>query len=702
MKHSLSVAIAIFIFTFAVQAENRTEFPTPEVTPEMFKETVCSFDTSAKAVYLHHCGSFITKGLDVGASNFFTYKGRIRFFDDKEAQKFKNITLMIDPEEEKIKNVNVVCYNLENGKVVSKKVSKRNFKRTKFRNGKRKSLEFSIPVEGLKQGSILDIEYLKTSKYMDVRTYYESGGKGHPVLSVEGRSELKYEPGLTERYVIEPWNYQMEYPVLHSEYIYEYSKLYELLRITKGYFTFKKDEMFEGESFGFVEPHPGSNLYFTSVDSLPAYKDRHTQSENDARANVYFEFRGFDYFNNSRGNIYEYHQLFVPWASQIQNYYNSQSRTSFYREAQGYAKLNLKKMNLEAIANDNDKINAIYTHIVDNFTGYLTGDRIPDLSLKKMKKFKKGNYVSMSLLGLAFFREAGYEAEMCFVKPRSEGALIEQIDEFYELSVPILRVKLNGQEKYIEFSSKYKSWNVPDYDYLTDMALVFDETAPEFVKAANVIPSRSDMQFRVNLNPESSNQVNIKKTGTGYVGVDMNSEYEAVSSDSKKVCSPEDSIKNIIGERLDLKLIGKLTCSDMLKREIQPKYSFTAEYKMGNNLSFPPFNGIVQNAMKQFDESGRTAPIQFDYPMVDNYELDLTIPASYKFTNVPESTTIFLDELGMAFQYKVIKEEDTKLKITASISYGFREYDASDYPEIKRFHEQIKQKLNEEIKLENI
>jgi hypothetical protein len=105
----------------------------------------------------------------------------------------------------------------------------------------------------------------------------------------------------------------------------------------------------------------------------------------------------------------------------------------------------------------------------------------------------------------------------------------------------------------------------------------------------------------------------------------------------------------------------------------------------------------------EFDQSPfklaeRNYPVEFPYPMHDEFILKLTLPDAYEVEELPQSVTAVLGNKGGKFEYSATKSDNT---ILLSVKIDIRQliFEVKDYGLVKAFFNQIAAKQAEQIVL---
>ena len=203
MKFNLIIYSLLLIIPSATYAQGNNKIKFGDITEKDFAPKIYSLDSNASAVVIADIGSSKIEGNSKGwFSLVFKHYKRIHILN-KNGYDAANISLSFytnGSAEEELERLKAVTYNLENGKVVETKLDA---KASVFKDKVSKNWlvkKFTFP--NVKEGSIIEFEYTKTSDFLQN---------------------------------LEPWEFQGEYPRLWSEYNLALPDFFGYVFLTQGY-----------------------------------------------------------------------------------------------------------------------------------------------------------------------------------------------------------------------------------------------------------------------------------------------------------------------------------------------------------------------------------------------------------------------------------------------------------------------------------
>ena len=97
----------------------------------------------------------------------------------------------------------------------------------------------------------------------------------------------------------------------------------------------------------------------------------------------------------------------------------------------------------------------------------------------------------------------------------------------------------------------------------------------------------------------------------------------------------------------------------------------------------------------------RSFPIEFEYPIRDQYILNLTLPEGYVVEEKPTSVVFNLLKTGGSLKY-VSAVNGNILQLSVKIDINQLVYQPEDYASVKEFFNQVSNKLAEQIVLKKL
>lgn len=668
MRYVLTVILAGILSAGIAFSADYTPFEPPEVTPEMFEGDKFEDDPEAKAFYFYRTATSMLEHKYSNIHKVFSYKSRIRILDEELLENYEDISLSFITARgynEEYQDISVKIHNLKGSKVKTTEIKEKNFEETSTeipdndQGAKRNTI--TIPLEDVQVGSIIDFEYTKIT------------------------------PGVHPN----SWRYQNQYPVLYSEYIYETLDIIDYARVEKGDQFIDVDEEYEGggvrDGQGALQP---TKIFFTSIPDLPAFNAFNSiDAVDDWITNISFVVKGANQ-NGYQSNLRSFDK-------QIADYFEDKEGTisNFMSDAEFDAPNIVMDLGLDNMYSAQEKISAIYRYILDNYECTGGAGPIPDKTWSELMNKKEGDRATINHMYMALLKETGYEVTPMCTYNRRSGELDKSLANPLSLPYFILYVQAEGMEYYLDASEKYLKWNELNYNLCDHQGLLFIEGTQEWKTPKASERSNSSIEIATILDFDADTmKANIKMSGTGYDAYRYRVQYEQLEELDSLHLFKEGFEEGVFEEGIE----GDLTFSGMDSRLGTAQMEFTAKYtieKDGKTYLVNPFLNVGDKLVRNFEAPTRYYPIQFPYLNTSKYEINITIPAGYKFEEIPADMEAQKDDGTIILSYKTKKKSDTELTVMVTTEYKQRTYPYKQYEEIKSVHDKLLETVNAPIRV---
>ncbi len=618
-----------------------------KVTVAELSENVYSADTSAAAAILFKTTHVTFRNNDGYWQMATETAMKIKIYK-KSAYELANFEVEYFPgSKEEVHYDDCATYNLVNGEVQKTKLkSDGEFieKSNRYMNIKK------ITLPKVKEGSILEIKYVKYSNNIT-------------------RPEICY----------------MQYPIPVKYALYKVNSPESLgYSITSGGFLQPetKEEKMNSTNGNYLEWRRSYAL-----SDIPAMKDESfVNNINNYRARIIYELSSI-----SDGRAVT--MLATDWESVAKKIYE---HDDFGRNLKmtGYFEADIDPL-IAGVTDRNEKIQKIFDFVQkrmnwNDYTGYSCEDGVKS-AYKKMT----GNVGEINLMLTAMLRYAGLSANPVLISTRSNG--IQYFPSRTAYNYVIAAVEIENDLILLDATSKYSRPNILPLRAVNWFGRI-------------IRPGGTSAE--VNLSPKLNSRQNVNilakidETGTvtGNVRTQL-TEYNAYVFRERLGHLAKESLI----ERMELHYPGleigelEVTAKDENTKPLTTTYSFSHSNLteiIGNKMYISPllFLGEKENPFKQ---EKREYPVDFDYPQIDKFAINFSIPAGYEIESLPEGKVIqMVDNLGQ-FKYNVTKANNQiQLLVQSEIN------DALVLPEnydmLKTYYKELIAKESEKIILRKI
>lgn len=614
MKHSL------LSFTILLVLVNISSIVYSQRSPEKFGQikksnfimTVCPIDSNAHAYYIFDYGNSYFQYADKtirsneaessrkGFQLFFKRHFRIKIAD-KQGLSWANIEIPLYHAKDKeiVTSIKARTYNLENGKVVKHKLSKKDIfteETSKHWNTKK----FAMP--GVREGSIIEIEYtIKSDYYFNLRSWY----------------------------------FQSSIPALQSEYHVKVPEYFTYNQTQKGYLPIQHDtdETQNAITITYYQSASGvkvneqkstntiefkENIFNYYAKNIPAFPlEEYLKTADNYLAKIEFELN-YTKFPNSKINSYTTNWDKINRNLLKNEQFGKQLSRSVYSDKEIDA---LKQANKDEYALLNAALNYAQKHFTWNKQNsiYVTN------SLHKAYKQGNGNCADINLNLVVLLRELGFKADPIVLSTQQHGFIHPAHPSISSFNYVIASVQLDQKNYLLDATDPNANINLLPIRCLNDKGRTVNETGGDWVNLMDYKPySRIDI---ISINLDDS----LKLKGTkrirlkDYALYQHNSKLQKFNSfDQYKKAFKKDH-KNFKIE--DMKISTKNTLKNTL--DISYKFKQTKEITQSSDLIY--FSPVLMPFISKnpFKLEERKYPIEYNYPLSSKQIYSLTIPEGY-------------------------------------------------------------------------
>lgn len=631
--------ILFVLFAFLSITANAQNFKIEKITENDFKELHYAKDTAATAVVLYNIGNSYFEPAGDKFQITTIVKTRIKILK-KEGFDYATIKTSLYREgnsREMVSVSNANTYNLVNGQVERTRLSS--------------SGEFSEKVEGN--------HYLHTFTMPNVK---------------EG-SIIEFTTKLTSPYFtfIPEWKFQYDIPVVYSEYSVRIPEFLFFYKYIKGAHNVVQSTI--------------SDEYFYRASDIPALKDEgYVNNVNNFRSSIIHTFSGYRDQQQSVKLVAGTWEDVVKSINDHDNFGKEIKKGGFLAETA----LAL----VEGKQNDEEKADAIFEYVKQNFTSNKNRGIYTTQSLRETFKTKTGAIADINLLTVSLMKNANIKAYPILLSTRSKGiAYMPSQDAFNSV---IIGVEYGMKTILYDASDKMSSKDILPIANLNWMGrLVRDNGTSKDVLIEPTIKSRYGITANIKLEKDGSINGTVRKN--------LNN-YEAyVFRASKHQVSQEKLIEEI-ESRFKIEIEDyQLNNRENISENLEESYSFTRESSfdvIGDKIYLPPMSFF---SMKEnpFKAESRTYPIDFIYPNDNSYTIYYTIPEGYTVDYVPKSKKVSTASNSVVLK-TIVNPTEKRIQIRVNLEYNKAFVEAHEYGEIKQVFEEMVKFCDEKIVLKKI
>ena len=622
--------------------------------------TVYENDTTAVAVVLYKTGNLLYTVSNNRFQTVFEFQKRIKVLKP-EGARFADVVIPFRVDDntnrEVISNIDAYAHNLENGRVVRTRMSRRYVFDEELSSNIR-LLRFSIP--NVRAGTVIEYRYRITSPFV---------------------------------YNIPDWNMQREIPVLNSRWEVLIPE-YFLFRIdaTRGHEQIQVEETTRRQNFT-IGSRAGQTQNVSSASRALTFTGRNLPAltsepnvwyVNDFATSVRFELTG-THFPGA---------VFSPFINSWNEIENTLRRSDF---GSNMRMTNPFQSEVRAIvaesSSEEETITKIYALVRErirwNGTYAFWGNRARDAVQHGI-----GDNAQINMVLLSMLRDANITAYPVLMSRRDRGRLpfsptLNRLNTFI-----VAAETSDGQIFYMDGSAVYGGLNVLPTVLLVDRAWAFDErrTGDKWVDLTNLVRNQHMHFLHVTID---ENGVMTGESQIRYIGQTAFSFKSRYSSQSNPL---EYLTNNARAQGITIKT-HSIEGLEPLSNVVNETFTFTKNAELVGDYMF--INPMIYShlANNPFVQSERRLPIEFTFPYSYTKTVVFTIPEGFVVDEMPESLNMTMENNAGRFIYSITQVNENTLQLNYRFELNQIIFPQSDYPMIQEFFGQVASKNREMVVL---
>ncbi|MBS1655785.1 MAG: DUF3857 domain-containing protein, partial [Bacteroidetes bacterium] len=442
------LAVTIFAAT-TIFAQEKSTAKFGKITPEDFKPTVYSIDSSANAVVLADIGSTeITGNTKGGFSLHYNHYKRVHILN-KNGYDIADVSIRLyanGSEEENLESLKAVTYNLEGGKVVETKLdTKKNvFKDKISKNWVVK--KFTFP--NIKEGSIIEFEYKIESDFL---------------------------------FNLQPWEFQGSYPRIWSEYNVSIPAFFRYVFITQGYHSYDINNRSDRrESFNIIESGgTGASEHYQFDANVTDYrwviKNVPVLKEENFTSTLDNHISKIEFQLSEQSEPLTYHRYMGSWMDLTKRLMEDEDFGESLQKDNNWIGDYIGSM--VKTGTNLEKAKRIYAYVRDKFTCTDHSSKYLSQSLKNVAKSNSGSDADINLLLVAMLRYANIDADPVILSTRSNGYSNRLYPLISQFNYVIVQAKIDSGTYYLDASLRNLGFGKLSSECYNGQARVINETA---------------------------------------------------------------------------------------------------------------------------------------------------------------------------------------------------------------------------------
>lgn len=599
----LIIAASILLVFVCVPVSGQTVKINPKfgnISKEELSMTSYAPDTSAAAVVLYRNTEIqiaMDNKLYFSKKTTITERYKILRESGKDCADYK---LFIDQKDDRITNIKVSTYNLENGKTVVSKLPKKLIFEEKYSEN---TNTVSFSAQDVKVGSVVEVQFTVTSpRYWDIGTIY-----------LQGR-----------------------YPVNTGNIVVDYTDYFNFNKMTRGFLPFKSNKTSQRN-----EPlvlTSGENLTVTfNTDTytawdIPAVKiEKYNYYPDQARLGVQYELRSI-----SIPDFMIYRDYTTTWQNVDKQFADEGFLKEFQKKLPFAAEVEAAAKEAE---NEEDAIRRVRKIVAGKVEWNGKTALFPNTD-KAVREGTGDNADFCGVMGSALNR-IGYKAEPVLIKSRTRGALAVFHIAYDTFDTVILKVTTpSGKVYYSDFAANYAYLDVlPDNLVIPEARLLDLSGNGSWVSLTDKVKNSSKQQAIATVSPDGVVSGQFRITETNQMAMETKRAFDD--------CKDEEEAIEAMEKSLDIEISSIDTKSfDEWSPDAVLSINFKYDAQLSGDLMYlRPFIRKYQSA-SDFADPVRTTPVDFPYSEDLKYKMAITIPEGYAVESLPENVSVACDPIG--------------------------------------------------------
>jgi hypothetical protein len=504
--------------------------------------------------------------------------------------------------------------------------------------------------------------------------------------------EYRYQTmGYNNPFTLKDWYFQEDLPVRHTDLFLEVPQSHEYQFFCQGEKYPKLDRLDDSLHMTFFRyALANSNTTRFSMDSVPAMKtENYVTTMDNYRSRIRFQLSRYMSPLGKLENVVNSWELLASELTKNDYLGKQYLKKSNYRDVWRAVKKELTDtMSVEM------KTRTIYTYLAKN-VAWIDNDYsvFADGDLDDAFKKRKANSAELNLMLIACLREAGIPALPMLISTRDNGTPVPSYPIIRQFNHLICYVETTFKPLLLDVGTIHRPMGVLRTASLNGQGWILDGKNSRWVE---IFPPLSTQMLSATftLAENGSLKGSMIRQHTGYSAV---SALLITENDDKDEHLRKQLATDFIGIVIDsIKVKGQNDHKANLKQAVYCTIENAAV--VANDLIYLKPTLKTEFDQNPFKLQVRNYPVEFPYPIRDEFVMQLTLPNAYEVEELPQSVTATLGNKGGQFEYSVTQTENT-IRLSVKIEVKQVIFDVKDYSLIKTFFSQIAAKQAEQIVL---
>jgi hypothetical protein len=568
---------------------------------------------------------------------------------------------------EELKNLNAVTYNLADGKIVKTKLDNKKIYKTD--DGKYMIVNFAFPE--VKEGSVIELSYSIVSDFL---------------------------------YNFRGWNFQYNYPARWSQYTYEIPEYFVYSELSKGYLNFevqKKENtimnfsVVSSERVGnMVNEHTSTTTDIIQVDAVkkvlatkdvPAFiLEPYIDCEDNYIQSIEFELSNINIPGSAPRNFAETWESVNKLMVEDKDFGVLLENNKFVTDT------------ISAICKDKltdlDKANAIYDYVRKNIRWNGNYRIWATHGLKKPFEERVANSCEMNLLLTLMLRTVQLTSNPVLFSTRDNGIALSHSPSVTNFNSVLSTVVINGKVVLLDATQKFCPFGVLPANDINGKGRVIDKYSGDWVDLITENKYDEHKNYVLKITPDGNMTGSISGKYNGYAGIDFRKNLDTEKTNDDYIKHLQENTQGFIVNKFDITDISDINkpVSSVMEVDITDNMQVVGDKILFNPLLFE------RTEKNRFTLEDRMYPVNFNYPVSEQYDFEYTLPAGYVLESMPESFNLSLPDNSISISYS-LKNKGDKIEVRYVRNIDRMIFLPTEYKRLKGLYDQMIKKHSEEI-----
>lgn len=427
-----------------------------------------------------------------------------------------------------------------------------------------------------------------------------------------------------------------------------------------------------------------------AMRNVPAYKEeKHMLSKSNYIPSMQFELRDIIQIDASRERFSKTWDDVDKTFRYDKDFGGQLKYSKFFKEQ--------IPASVSSISDDLERAKAIYYFIQEKMTWNKVSRILTDNRVKEAFEKKVGNSSEINLGLINALEASGLDAKIMLISTRDKAVPTKQYPVRTDFNYAIVFLNINNEHFLLDATDKYTPFGVLPFRALNMEGRVLDFKKGSYWEP--IVPSAKNMHYvnmQLSANESGKFSGKVNEVSTGYISVDKRKK----NNDFRK----EEIIKRKQSRNESLEISSLIVENEKdLEQPYKENYEISLhEQPVSDKLFLYPFLMETYFSENPFKIEKRQYPIDFGFPILNNYLISIDMKDQYEIVKVPNNKIMKLPENDgeLSVVYDV---SGTKVNIRLSVKLNNHNFAPEAYISLQEFFtELVKIQSKEPIELKRI